>query len=211
MGLVRLVAANNCTDSTINPVRRQPCPPGMPGINGVICPTRAQRCRLSSLSPKNISLFRNSDLAYMLGHPASSMRGVSRSSRNARRGCGGREGAVRRAALTRTAKSRGPDAPTLASSLAQAQKACVPRRWWQTSIGSPRRARISRKPPRREGRSDVRCTCGFAPFAQLFWREGPGCSSHLVFPAPLWISRGQSRCKARADCAARTRSRVSFY
>ena len=39
-------------------------------------------------------------------------------------GCGGREGAVRRAALMRTAKSCGPDAPTLASSLAQAPKAC---------------------------------------------------------------------------------------
>ena len=39
-------------------------------------------------------------------------------------GCGGRDDAVRRAASMRTAKSCGPDAPTLASSLAQAAKAC---------------------------------------------------------------------------------------
>ena len=45
--------------------------------------------------------------------------------------CGGRGGVVRRAALTRTAKSCGPDAPTLASSLAHAAKAC-----WEAMVAN---------------------------------------------------------------------------
>jgi hypothetical protein len=44
-------------------------------------------------------------------------------------GCGGRFGVARRAALTRTAKPCGPDAPTLASSL----RMMIRRRRWQKS------------------------------------------------------------------------------
>jgi hypothetical protein len=46
----------------------------------------------------------------------SSHRGAARDRHGRGTGCGGRGGAERRAALMRTAKSRGPDAPTLASS-----------------------------------------------------------------------------------------------
>src|ERR1700758_4531004 len=56
------------------------------------------------------------------------------------------------------------------------------RTFWQ--ILQTQERGISRKPLRGEGRSDVGCTCGHAPFAQSFWRQGPGCSGHPVFPAP---------------------------
>ena len=52
--------------------------------------------------------------------PVLTKRGASRSSRTLGAGCGGRDGDARRAAPARTAKSCGPDAPTLASSLAEA-------------------------------------------------------------------------------------------
>jgi hypothetical protein len=48
--------------------------------------------------------------------PVLTKRGASRSSRTLGAGCGGRDGDARRAAPARTAKSCGPDAPTLASS-----------------------------------------------------------------------------------------------
>jgi len=56
-------------------------------------------------------------------------------------------------------------------------------RRWQTLVHRGE-YEVSRKPPRREGRSVSACTCGHAPFAQFFWREGPGCSGHPAFPAP---------------------------
>src|SRR5271166_2816406 len=62
--------------------------------------------------------------------PVLTKRGASRSSRTLGAGCGGREGDARRAALTRTAKSCGPDAPTLASSFAGSFPA---KRRWQKS------------------------------------------------------------------------------
>src|ERR1700730_15155736 len=61
--------------------------------------------------------------------PAPLKRGVSRSSRTLGAGCGGRGGGARRAAQKRTAKSCGPDAPTLASSLRYVFR----RRRWQKS------------------------------------------------------------------------------
>ncbi len=68
---------------------------------------------------------------------------------------------------------------------------------------------VSRKPPRREGRSVSACTCGHAPFAQSLWREGPGCSGHPAFPAPSSF-RGQSPAKARAHRAPRERGRATL-
>ena len=78
---------------------------------------------------------------------------------------------------------------------------------------------VSRKPSRREGRTDPACTCGHAPFAQFFWREGPGCSGHPVFPAPSVLKRVKStqssgECRREDDdvypfgCASATLSPV---
>jgi len=67
------------------------------------------------------------------------------------------------------------------------------RRRWQSARFTEESAPISRKPLRREGRCDTACTCGHAPFAQFFWREGPGCSGHPVFPAPSAFEGGRNQ------------------
>ena len=134
-------------------------------------------------------------------------RGVSRSSRHVRRGCGGRRRAVRRAARRRTAKSCGPDAPRLRRQVGDDAK---PHRADNggKQDGSPGRARISRQTIA-QGRPVVTaCTCGHAPFAHIFWREGPGCSGHPAFPAPSdfrrgrddWQSSGETRREAKDAC-----------
>ena len=70
---------------------------------------------LSSPLCKNISVFPKCKSGYMNSHPVPQKRGVAqRHQRGA--GCGGRGGALGRRALRRTAKTCGPDAPTLASS-----------------------------------------------------------------------------------------------
>jgi len=68
--------------------------------------------------------------------------------------------------------------------------------------GSPRRARISRKPLRREGRCDSACTCGFALSRNFFARRPMGACGHPVFPAPS-VRWGRKRdAKTRAERAA---------
>jgi hypothetical protein len=63
------------------------------------------------------------------------------------------------------------------------------RRWWQSSIGSPRRARISRKPLRREGRSVSACTCGFRARANLLCAGAPGAAATRPFLRPPYSRR----------------------
>jgi hypothetical protein len=73
------------------------------------------------------------------------------------------------------------------------------RRWWQSSIGSPRRARS--KPvnqPRREGRSVLAPTpVDFAPFARLFRARAHGCRRALGLPCALSLDEGAITLKAR--------------
>jgi hypothetical protein len=73
--------------------------------------------------------------------------------------------------------------------------------------GSPGRARISRKPLRREGRCVSACTCGFALSRNFFARRPMGACGHPVFPAPS-VFEGETRCKPRAKRAAGTTGRV---
>ena len=127
--------------------------------------------------------------------------GVSRSSRNVRRGRGGRKGADRRAAALRTAKSCGPGAPMQAPS----SRRCVSRiaRVTVANAGSPGRAPISRKPSRREGRSVSACTCGQRAFAQIFCAGAVGACGHPVFPAPSACFERDMPTKPRTRSAAR--------
>jgi hypothetical protein len=76
--------------------------------NRVICPTGARQNILSSLKRKNILIFRISDSPY--GPVPRPSQGASRDRRERGAECGGRVGAVRRAASARTAKSCGPGA-----------------------------------------------------------------------------------------------------
>jgi hypothetical protein len=102
----------------------------------------------------------------------------------------------------RTAKSCGPGAPTLAPSLAFAPKAHAGRRW-QTSIGSPRRARISRKPLRREGRLIPPVPVVFA-LAQIPFAREPRVHA-VTRPSlrPLSDDEGHVLCKTRVLIASR--------
>jgi hypothetical protein len=108
----------------------------------------------------------------------------------------------------RTAKLRGPVAPTLATKLATMLTHRGLRRW-QTSIGSPRRAPISRKPLRREGRCDHRLYLWFSRSRKFLLRGSPGACGHPAFPAPSPSFRGQTIWKTRARRAARSRMRIS--
>ena len=86
---------------------------------------------------------------------------------------------------TRTAKSRGPGTPTLVSSLkGDSREATVARK-----PGTPGRARISRKPLRRECRH-VRRTCRDLRACCLpFCTQGCGCVSASGIPCALFLSR----------------------
>jgi hypothetical protein len=131
-------------------------------------------------------------------------RGVSRSSRT---WCGMRwtRRCWRRAASTRTAKSCGPGAPMQALSPREAEsfaKATV------AIAGSPRRARISRKPLRGEGRSVSACTCGSRARANFFCAGAPGAAATRPSLHPL-LSRAVSFSKTRAKRAAGTQMHVS--
>jgi len=98
----------------------------------------------------------------------------------------------------------------------------IPRRWDQAcgtfipqatearKPGTPGRARISRKPLRRECRLfRLPCRCLRAQSALLFARKACGCGQHPVLPAPL-IERDGTFRKARTPCAARTKSHAFF-
>jgi hypothetical protein len=84
--------------------------------------------------------------------------GVSRSSRHVRLGCDGREDGARRASSARTAKSCGPDTPTLVSS-SQADEACVRRgQGLQPPKAGPRLAAALRPADRRSAPTIVALT-----------------------------------------------------
>src|SRR5216683_3368294 len=138
----------------------------------VICPSGGLLTGLSSLIsdfPKNISVPTHPKSILELSHPTP-QRGVSRSSRTrggvrwtrqrfARDGIAGRVGerpvsdhqASGREMLLRTVKSCGPDASTLASSLAEARSAQPG--WTKPSI---RKATVAKEPDRRGEREGNR-------------------------------------------------------
>ncbi len=109
-------------------------------------------------------------------------RGASRSSRTLGAGCDGRGGFERRMQLSRTAKSCGPDTPTLVS-----------------SFGDCPRVTVAREPGHRgehEGNRSNHCagnavmfrrTCGdYACVLSHFRTQGCGCAKHPAFPAPSY-------------------------
>ena len=132
------------------------------------------------------------------------VRGVSRSSRDVVRSAVDAEGPV-------DERHRG------------GRRSCVvlsPRRWrqvraklkasrgrrWQTSIGSPRRAPISRKPLRREGRLSPPVPVVFA-LAQISFAREPGCMRPPGLPCALtFLPRANDQQSSGAIRGARTRS-----
>jgi hypothetical protein len=138
------------------------------------------------------------------------MRGVSRSSRTLGAGGGGRGGVVAqlrgRTRPARTAKSCGPDAPTLASSCAK----FFARRRWQSSpvTGESTKETVKTIVQGMPGR--FRRACGDDSCAFYLCTRGYGCGGHPAFPAPFLrvalrpLCRGSDDRATRANCAART-------
>src|SRR3569833_1071709 len=131
-------------------------------------------------------------------HPASSERGV-RVVTNVEAGCDGHGRCARRAQSTWTAKSCGPGAPELASSL---RCSLTSTRTTGAIKPVPRRSRISRKTVAR-GRPDVGRTCGSA--ACFFVARGPWVRPAPDLPRALSLSRVIDRQSSDAKCAARAR------
>ena len=130
--------------------------------------------------------------------------------------CGGREASARRTQLSRTAKSCGPDAPTLASSFAEASAAQPgqalrksAKRWWQTSPVTRESAKeavktIAQGTSGYSGEPVVTNSCAFqTSHARLRVQRAPGVSCTLRF------SGGEGFCTTRALSAPRDRARVS--
>jgi hypothetical protein len=145
----------------------------------LICPTGARRKMLSSAVSKNIPVYRNSECA----DPASLNEGRIAIVTTREAGMRWTRRCRRRTVTTRTVKSCGPGAPKAGAKLAM----MLSHRAGDGGKrqGSPGRAPISRKPLRREGRSDVGCTCGHAPFAQFFLARGPRVQRSPGLPCAL--------------------------
>jgi hypothetical protein len=109
------------------------------------------------------------------------LRGVSRSSRTLERDAVDAGGALTNAPISRTAKPCGPDAPTLASSVADVSA----KRWWQQSPVTRESAEetvktMARGMPDVSGVTVVTNACAFYHCAR-----GCGRAERPAFPAPL--------------------------
>jgi hypothetical protein len=115
--------------------------------------------------------------------------------------------------LQRTAKSCGPDAPTLASSSRRfgrpyrAQANHIRGRRWQNSPVTGESAKEPVKTIACGNAGRFRCTrCYSCAFYHYKCTRGRGCSGHPAFPAP---SKGaEDKCTARAHRAAGPRTHV---
>jgi hypothetical protein len=173
----------------------------------LICPTGKSavvRENLSILPRKNIPLCPSGKSSLQTAPSRLDKRGASRSSRTLGAGCGGRVDDARRAALTRTAKSCGPDAPTLASSF----RGLFPRkRRWQKSPVTGESTKETVKTIA-QGRPDcfgepvvTMLVCFFISHARLRVHRAPG------FPCALCFQR-VVRTTARVLTAPRDREVV---
>jgi hypothetical protein len=108
---------------------------------------------------------------------------------------------VRTKTPERTAKSCGPGAATLASSLRSDLQVTVAKEPAHRGEHEVSRKAIA------QGMSDcLRCpVCSCAPFFCAVCTRDRGCSVHPAFPAPLCFERGNEFGKARANHAARSR------
>ena len=178
----------------------------------VICPSGGLLKGVSIPLCKNISLHPSGKSSLQARAIPSHQRGVSRSSRTrggmrwtrqrlARKGIAGQverfvsdQQHADERRLQRTAKSCGPDAPTLASSL---RMLCRPYRASDTT--SVRKRRWQKSPVTEESTKETvktiacgnagqfRCTrCYSCAFYHYKCTRGRGCSGHPAFPTPSW-------------------------
>jgi hypothetical protein len=149
---------------------------------------------MSSLARKKNSLNASGKSALEL-RPSHPTRGAARDRHERAVGCGGRGCAFDERHVKRTAKSCGPDAPMLASSLAD----CSVRRWWQESPVAKESTKETVKPLRREGRiASAEPVCSCAHFLCILHtrprvQRAPGlpCALRLERAEVFWTnSRG---------------------
>jgi hypothetical protein len=116
--------------------------------------------------------------------------------------CDGRERSAWRAMRARTAKARGPDAPTLASSSPGIRQAMVANR-----PGHQGERAISRKPLRRECRCFGFACSDYACVLLLIAHKAAGAAKHPILPAPSVLrgrfagpTRARMRCGTAEAC-----------
>jgi hypothetical protein len=145
---------------------------------------------MSSLARKKNSLNASGKSALEL-RPSHPTRGAARDRHERAVGCGGRGCAFDERRVKRTAKSCGPDAPMLASSLAD----CSVRRWWQESPVATESTKETVKPLRREGRiasAEPVCSCAHL---LCILHTRPRVQRAPGFPCALCFRGGQRRRK----------------
>jgi len=154
---------------------------------------------MSSPSAKNISLRGLLDAALLIpAVPPRLKRGVSRSSRTWSAGCGGRGWRFRRRRFTsRTAKSCGPDAPTLASTGDDASHhaGMVTTSPVHQGEHEGNRKTIAQGRPDRSGEPVVYLLVCF-----LFYIRGCGRIGRPVFPAPSHGRKAYARLGRLSRC-----------
>jgi len=133
-------------------------------------------------------------------------RGVSRTSRHVRRGCGGR-GGIDDERCGRGRRNRMVLAPQVLGAKFVTMRAHCTDDGGKRD-GSPRRVRISRKAIA-QGRPVVTaCTCGSRARANVLCACSPGCSGHPAFPAPS-VFRGRRDQAKLGRNTPRERDRIS--
>ena len=138
------------------------------------------------------------------------MRGVGHRHERAVR-CGGRETCARRARVTRTAKSCGPDAAVLASSCVVAHRS-----FGSSAISMRRRWQKSRSPGRARSKPYSHCAGKAGVFPLNLYARVRLCLRTLHtrprvqrapgLPCALCSQGGASRCKPRAQRVARSQN-----
>ncbi len=176
------------------------------GAKNPISQSHARRSGLSSPSRKNIRLSFFQKFMHPHERPASMKRGGSRSSRNARRDAVAAMMPTDERLSSRTAKSGGPGAPMQASS----RPRCLSIAPATVAIKLVHRGEpeVSRKPLRREGRSDYRLYLWSTRTSRIFSRGGPGAAATRPSLRPL-ISEGQGSTQNSGASAPRECARAS--
>ncbi len=157
---------------------------------------------------RRYSVLQNFGFDVYVDHPASLLRDVSRSSRHVGRGCSGREGAARRAATVHGRRNRVVLTPQSSGVKQPAMRKRIAGCDGGKREGSPRRARISRKPLRREGRCDHRLYLWFLRLREFSLRKAPGAAATRPSLCPLTFKRvvimqdsGATRRGNKSSCA----------
>ena len=128
---------------------------------------------------------------FRVSHP---VRGAGRDRHERAVGCGGRGSCDGRAQAERTAKTCGPDTPTLVSSWREAK---FPAGDGGKKARSPGRARYKPVETTAQGKPDcLRWTCMLVcAFFRTDCTRDRGCSAHPAFPAPSSLARAEGDAK----------------